>query len=291
MPFPILFLVFLTASVFLLLLFIVVIFLPRLFKKHETKAENVDMNTVVNTFRALGDEIQSLKDQLVIKERLAALGEVSAGIAHEFRNPMSVIAGYAKLLLKSLDVNDEKREIARGILKEIEEMNRVMEELLKFSMSGPIKKNDINLTKTIRDVIQDIGELGQRIDFRCSEEVLVKGDEILLKQAIRNLLHNAIDAGDMVWIEVKRGAWSGERQAMSRESQNDGIYITVRDNGRGIPEDDLKKIFMPFYTTKDRGTGIGLALVQKIVTEHGGNISVESKEGKGSAFKVFLPTE
>jgi two-component system sensor histidine kinase HydH len=276
--------VFLIASVFLILLFIVAIFLPRLLKKEEAKTESAEINTVVNAFRALGDEIKSLKEQLVIKERLAALGEVSAGIAHEFRNPMGVIAGYAKFLLKSFDENDNRREIVQGILNEIEDMNRVMEELLKFSKSEPIKKFEINLTKSIKDVIQSMGEPADKIDFSLLDDVSIKGDEILLKQAIRNLVHNAIDAGDRVWIEVKRGASSVERQ-------KDGVSITVRDNGNGIAEEDLKKIFMPFYTTKDKGSGIGLALVQKIATEHGGNISVESKEGEGSTFRIFLPKE
>lgn len=283
--------IFLTASIFLLLLFIVAMLLPRLFKKQEIKSGNTDMNTVVSSFRALGDEIKSLKDQLVIKERLAALGEVSAGIAHEFRNPMSAITGYAKLLLKTLDTNDEKRKIVQAILKEIEDMNHVMEELLKFSKSEPIRKVDINLTKSIKEVIQGIDESGQKIDFKCSEDVFIKGDDILLRQAIKNLLTNAIEAGDRVLVEVRDSAWGMECQMMSKEDQRGDVYITVRDNGKGIPEADINKIFMPFYTTKESGIGIGLALVQKIITEHGGSISVESKKNEGSTFIIFLPKE
>ncbi len=282
--------VFLAASIFLILLFIVAIFLPRLLKKEEAKKESAEINTVVNAFRALGDEIKSLKEQLVIKERLAALGEVSAGIAHEFRNPMGVIAGYAKLLLKSFDENDNRREIVQDILNEIEDMNRVMEELLKFSKSEPIKKIDINLTTSIRDVIQSMGDSADKIDFSLLDDVSIKGDETLLKQAIKNLVHNAIDAGERVWIDVKRGA-RAERQSLGTESQKDGVYITIRDNGKGIADRDVDRIFMPFYTTKEKGSGIGLALVQKIVMGHGGNITVESKEGEGSTFRVFLPKD
>ncbi|MEW6740478.1 MAG: two-component system sensor histidine kinase NtrB [Nitrospirota bacterium] len=278
---PDILIIFLTASIFLILLFIVAIFLPRLLKKEEAKKESAEINTVVNAFRALGDEIKSLKEQLVIKERLAALGEVSAGIAHEFRNPMGVIAGYTKLLLKSLDENDNRREIVQGILNEIEDMNRVMEELLKFSRSEPIKKIDINLTTSIKDVIQSMGDSADKIDFSLLDDVSIKGDETLLKQAIKNLAHNAIDAGDSVWIDVEKGV------SLNKE----GVFIVVRDNGAGIPVNDVDRIFMPFYTTKDKGSGIGLALVQKIVTEHGGNISVESREGEGSTFRVFLPKE
>lgn len=278
---PDILIIFLTASVFLILLFIVAIFLPRLLKKDEAKTESAELSTVINAFHALGDEIKSLKEQLVIKERLAALGEVSAGIAHEFRNPMGVIAGYTKLLLKSFDENDQRREIVQGILKEIEDMNRVMEELLKFSRSEPIKKADINLTKCIKDVIQGMGEASKRIDFWCSDNVVIKGDETLLKQAIKNLVHNAIDAGDRVWIDVEKGV----------SLNKDGVFIVVRDNGAGVSVKNMDKIFMPFYTTKDKGSGIGLALVQKIATEHGGNVSVESRDGEGSTFSVFLPND
>ncbi len=283
--------IFLATSVFLILLFILLIFLPRLLKKREPKEENIEINTVMGAFSALGDEIKSLKEQLMVRERLAALGEVSVGIAHEFRNPMGVIAGYAKLLLNSLEQNDKRREFATGILKEIGEMNSIMEELLKFSRLEPIKKADINLTKSIEDVIQSMGDSADKIVYSSLDDVVIKGDETLLKQAIRNLVHNALDAGDKVWIEVKRGALGVGRQALNRESQKDDVYITVRDNGKGIAAEDLKKIFMPFYTTKQGGSGIGLALVQKIVMGHGGNITVESKEGEGSAFRIFLPKE
>lgn len=273
--------VFILASVFLILLFIFLIFLPRLLRRDDRNKEATDMGSVIHAFRALGDEIKSLKEQLVIKERLAALGEVSAGIAHEFRNPMGVIAGYAKLLLKSLDENDGRREIVQGILKEIGDMNNVMEELLKFSKLEPIKKDSINITKIIRDVIYSFDESRGKIEIFSSDEIVIKGDETLLRQAIRNLVRNALDAGDKVWIKV-RTADTGQKK---------GVYVTVQDNGKGILKENLDRIFMPFYTTKEGGSGIGLALVQKIVMGHGGNITVESEEGKGSTFRIFLPND
>jgi signal transduction histidine kinase len=243
------------------------------------------MESVVHAFRLLGDEIKSLKDQLVTKERLAVLGEVSAGIAHEFRNPMGVIAGYARLLLKSFDENDMRREIVQGILKEIDEMNRVMEELLKFSKSEPIKKDSMDITKVIKDVIQSFAKTlinqGKKIEFALKDGIAIKADETLLRQAIRNLIQNALDAGDRVWINIEKGAYLNK----------EGVFIDIKDNGSGMSEDNLSKIFMPFYTTKNGGSGIGLALAQKIIMGHGGNISVESKEGEGSLFRLFLPME
>ncbi|HAK87717.1 MAG TPA: hypothetical protein DHV16_08920 [Nitrospiraceae bacterium] len=280
-------LIFLSASVFLILLLAVLVFLPRLIRKKEpAKERTIETDSVVGAFHALGTEIRSLKEQLITRERLAAIGEVSAGIAHEFRNPMGVIAGYAKLLLKSFEDSDGRKESALGILKEIEEMNIVMEELLQFSNPGSLKKTNINLTNTINDMLEGMGdEAARSIDFSRSDIIEIKADETLLKQALKNLIRNALDAGDpilkKIWINIEGGSSSGK----------DGVFIFIRDNGKGIAETDIDKIFMPFYTTKERGAGIGLALVQKIAMGHGGNVSVESREGEGSTFRLFLPND
>lgn len=280
-------LIFLSASVFLILLLAVLVFLPRLIRKKDSTRERItETDSVIGAFHALGNEIQSLKEQLIVRERLAAIGEVSAGIAHEFRNPMGVIAGYAKLLSKSFEDSDSRKEIARGILKEIEEMNIVMEDLLQFSKPGLLKKTDINLTGTITDMLKGFGdEAACNIDISSGDSIVIKADETLLKQALKNLIRNALDAGDpalkTVWINIERGSSSGK----------EGVFIFIKDNGRGIAESDINKIFMPFYTTKERGAGIGLALVQKIAMGHGGNVSVESREGEGSTFRLFLPND
>lgn len=273
--------IFLSASILLILLVAITIFLPRLLRKKDLELKNTEISNVVGAFQILGNEIKSLKQQLVIKERLAALGEVSAGIAHEFRNPMGVIAGYAKLLLKSLDETDSRREIVQSILKEIAEMNDIMEDLLKFSGPEPIQKTAIDLTKSIRDVIGSMGDAFYMIDFSFSGNADIKGDETLLKQAIKNIIQNALDAGDKVWVDIEKVSSADKK----------GVVVSVKDNGRGISEKDLDKIFMPFYTTKNGGSGIGLALAQKIIAGHGGNINVQSKEGYGSTFSVFLPSE
>lgn len=269
------FLFFLFATVLLLILIALIFFIPRIIKKRNEENKDLKTDLFLDAFQSLGKEISSLKEQLVIKERLAALGEISAGIAHELRNPMGVIAGYAKLLLKSIDEEDGyKRDLIAGILKEIEEMNSFIEELLKFSRSEPIKKTDSNLTKVIKNVLETL-EGSDRIFFSITEPISIKADEILLKKALENLIKNGLEAGDQVWIEIKE--------------KDKGVDITIKDNGRGITEEDQKRIFMPFFSTKEKGFGIGLALAQKIIMGHGGNIKVESQIGQGSTFKVFLP--
>lgn len=271
--------VFLSASAFLVALLLAVLLLLRLVKKSEPAPERFEMGTVMGAFNALGSEIQSLKDQLVIKERLAALGEISAGIAHEFRNPLGVIAGYAKLLLKELEADDKRREVVQAILNEVQELNGIMEELLKFSRSEPLNNERLNLQELVKDTIASMPEGKGNIHLSPSSEVIIRGDATLLRQAIKNLLYNALEAGDHVVVAIEK-----------EPSPADNIIaIAVQDNGKGIPEEELTKVFLPFYTTKRGGTGIGLALVQKIAMAHGGSVSVESREGKGSTFRLLLP--
>ncbi|MFZ5996069.1 MAG: sensor histidine kinase [Nitrospirota bacterium] len=276
---PEILIVFLSASAFLVALLLAVLLLLRLVKKSEPAPERFEMGTVMGAFNALGSEIQSLKDQLVIKERLAALGEISAGIAHEFRNPLGVIAGYAKLLLKELEADDKRREVVQAILNEVQELNGIMEELLKFSRSEPLNNERLNLQELVKDTIASMPEGKGNIHISPSSEVVIRGDATLLRQAIKNLLYNALEAGDHVVVAIEK-----------EPSPADNIIaIAVQDNGKGIPEEELTKVFLPFYTTKRGGTGIGLALVQKIAMAHGGSVSVESREGKGSTFRLLLP--
>lgn len=276
---PEIFFIFLLSTIILLLLFALIFLIPRLIKKRELEKRDLDRNTFFDALQSFSKEIKSLKEQLVLKERLAALGEVSAGIAHEIRNPLGVIAGYARLLLKSLDERDgQKREIVLGILKEVDEINSVMEELLRFSRNEPMNKTNINLTKTIKDVVESLQE-NERITYLTDRPLFIKADEELLKKAFKNLIKNGLEAAERVWVDIRA----------ENVKEQPWVIITIRDNGKGIPKEDRNKIFMPFYTTKEGGSGIGLSLTQKIVMAHGGKITVQSKAGEGSTFEVFLP--
>lgn len=238
------------------------------------------MQSVIGTFNTLGNEIKSLRSQLVIKERMAALGEFSAAVAHEFRNPMAVIAGYAKLLNKNLPDSDPNKSISFSILKEIEQMNIVMEELLRFSKSEPLSKSEISISGLISGLVASIDSSGNKIIFTPETEVVVSADEILLRQALRNLIQNGLDSGEKVWVDIK-----------DINKKSDNILIIVTDNGKGIPADKLDAVFMPFYTTKEKGLGIGLAFVQKVAVAHGGSVTAENVEGKGASFILSLPKQ
>jgi signal transduction histidine kinase len=214
-----------------------------------------------------------------LKERLTALGEMSAGIAHELRNPMAVVSGYLNLLSKKTAPMNQN--IIRDITTEINGMNRIIGDLLTFARPASLNRVKTNIKEMIESclasVLQATGT-GSRIATVCrlaSVEATV--DEVLMKQAFTNLIQNAVEAmpdGGSVTIELEK---------------NKELKIKILDTGMGIPDESIKKLFLPFYTTKDKGTGLGLALVHKIILSHGGRIEVESKVGKGSSFSVLLP--
>ncbi len=224
-------------------------------------------------------EVKRLQEQIELRERLTALGEMSAGIAHELRNPMAVISGYLNLLSKKTDRAGQ--ETIRSITSEIDGMNRIIGDLLTFARPASLNRVAVKVKEMIEtclaNVLQAKGD-GSRITAAVKvDDIEISVDEVLMRQAFTNLIQNAVEAmpdGGTLVIEAH-----GKRE----------LKIVVRDTGTGIPEDQLKKIFLPFYTTKDKGVGLGLALVHKIVLSHGGRIEVESSAGKGTAFNVALP--
>lgn len=268
-----------TVGAVLIVVAIAIVMLPRMLKEKESPQRVTEMDMVLTSFQTLGNEMKSLKEQLLLKERLATLGEVSAGIAHEFRNPMGVIAGYSRLLEKSFPADDERRELVEGILREIEGMNHVMDELLSFSRQEPIQKSQCSACGLLEEVSRGFAGAGV-VEIECSEELSLFADATLLRQAIKNLVQNAFEAGASHVKITGRQVASGV---------SDTVVMDVVDNGPGLDSDETAKIFAPFYTTKPDGTGIGLALVQKIVLAHGGTISVESTKGSGTRFHISLP--
>lgn len=223
-------------------------------------------------------DVKALQVQVELKKRLTQLGEMSAGIAHELRNPMSVIAGYAKLLSRKVEAAN--KATVNAILTEIESMDRIISEFLAFAKPTDLNRAPVNLKNIIEETaaaaISD--RPGIKVSFKVETPVSVMGDEILLRQAFTNLFINAAEAmheGGNLDIEIA--------------GFNDKIEINIQDTGSGIPEEIRQKIFLPFYTTKEKGIGLGLAIVQKIIVSHGGSIEVDSREGRGTTFRITLP--
>lgn len=224
-------------------------------------------------------EVKRLQEQVELRERLTALGEMSAGIAHELRNPMAVISGYLNLLSKK--TGPSTQAVIRDITAEINGMNRIIDDLLTFARPASLNRVRVNIRDLIETCVtavlqtKDAGSRIQTVLKLNDGEATV--DEGLMRQALSNLFQNAVEAmpdGGTLSIE-------------SRGSRD--FTIVIKDTGSGIPRDKLKKIFVPFFTTKDKGVGLGLALAHKIIMSHGGRIEAESREGQGAVFIVTLP--
>jgi PAS domain S-box-containing protein len=233
-------------------------------------------------------EIKRLQDEIRQKDRLTVLGELAGGIAHEFRNIMGTILGFAKLLSKKIGKNDPKQGMIEAIINELNTMEMIINELLSLGKAQPISLKPVDINKLIRNLlIKSMGEVKEpkpKIDVNIPSDIPeIMADELLIRQAFTNLIQNSVDAMPD----------SGELKVEGKYHAADGIdkmvEITIRDTGTGIPKDKIDKIFLPFFTTKPKGTGLGLALVHKIILSHNGRIEVESEEGKGTAFKIFLP--
>jgi two-component system sensor histidine kinase AtoS len=226
-------------------------------------------------------EVKRLQEQMELKERLTALGEMSAGIAHELRNPMAVIAGYLNLLAKKQD--GAGQAVIKDILTEISGMNRIIGDLLTFARPTALNRTAVNIRELIETCVSTV-LLAKGADARIAT-VLELGegnalvDEVLMRQALGNLVQNAVEA-------MPDGGTLTVRSRRDRE-----LVILMKDTGSGVPREQYRKIFLPFFTTKDTGVGMGLALTHKIITAHGGRVEVESKEGSGTMFTVIMPME
>ena len=245
-------------------------------------------------------EIKDLQEQVELKRRLTVLGEMSAGIAHEFRNYMGSVMGFTKLLSKKLPVakktGDDGQEMVASIMRELTAMNQLIEQLLSFGRRAKLNLQPVMLEPMIRQLLESL--MSQAEGPRPESDVVIPSglpeirvDEVLMRQAIGNLIQNALEAmpqGGKLGIWVTAPAGDRARGPKPRGYRRE-LFLEIRDTGVGIPKDKLEKIFLPFFTSKEKGTGMGLALTHKIILSHGGRIEVDSLEGRGTAFRIFIP--
>ncbi|MCX8065814.1 MAG: ATP-binding protein [Candidatus Hydrogenedentes bacterium] len=236
---------------------------------------------IVKVFQDL-TEILELKSSIQQKETLALIGEMSATVAHEIRNPLGGIRGFASLLAKDIPTTDTKYKYVEKIIQGIQTLEKIVNDLLEYTRPLEIHYNQINLFKTIQESIEILNPDKRRIsiDIKCPKTIEILGDENKLKQVLRNIFTNSIQS-------IKNKG----KITTSVENENNFVKIEIKDTGCGIKEDVLPKIFSPFFTTKEKGTGLGLAISQKIIGAHGGQIKAESKYGKGTKITIWLPIE
>ncbi len=229
--------------------------------------------------------IVELEEQLRLKESLAQLGELTAGIAHEFRNGLSTIHGYGKLI--ELDeLPQAYRPHVQGIRHETVALGQVVTNFLNFARPAPLALSPVNLATLAERAADELRAEIQRAGGQVvvtGEFATIEGDEVLLRQALSNLARNALEACTQAQCPPQ----------IFIEGQVDGpqglARVIVRDNGPGVDEAARARIFQPFFTTKPQGTGLGLALVQRIIVTHNGRIHVGAGSPGGAAFTVTLP--
>ncbi|MBP2649728.1 MAG: atoS 3 [Firmicutes bacterium] len=228
-------------------------------------------------------ERQHMQAQIMKAERLAALGELMAGVAHEIRNPLTAIKGFVQYLTGT-DNEAERKEYMPIIIKEVDRVNRVIETLLYFARPNKTDYTLVNINKLVEETLVLVKNINTsqkvQFDFKLDAQVsVIEGDAEQLKQVLLNLLINAVQAIDE----------HGEIGIETWQKEENFVCLRITDTGNGIKPEELEKVFDPFFTTKTAGTGLGLAVVQRIVNAHYGRVDISSEIGVGTAVTVEIP--
>jgi signal transduction histidine kinase len=229
--------------------------------------------------------LKDARERLLHGERLAAIGEMAANLAHELKNPLITIGGFAARLLKSLPVETREHHYADTIVSEVSRLEKMLAEILAFSRKPTICFNRCDLEEIIQECLASCTAIFEdhniRISFSSDAQPLaVSGDAHQLKQVFLNLILNACDAmpeGGELSLILKKNLLNKKT-----------VIATVEDSGGGIPQEMLPQIFNPFFTTKHHGTGLGLAIVNRIILNHFGSIEA-GNTGQGAIFTITLP--
>jgi signal transduction histidine kinase len=229
------------------------------------------------------EELKVVENKLLQSERLAALGKLSRGVAHEVRNPVMIIGGFARRLQKHLPADDPAREMIDPILHEVRRLEQMVAEIEAFTvlLEPDLKPRDLALV--IDQVLRaSAGALGQRqISVQCRippDLPRISLDERLMSQALQHLMDNAMEA-----------MAHGGQLALEVTPEPQGVHLTLRDTGVGIPPEDLPYLFDPFFSTKPDGTGMGLTKVHQVISDHRGEIQIKSTPGQGTEVDIWLP--
>lgn len=258
------------------------------FKPIDNLPPEKEIREIFDSFNRMAVRLKTREEQLVQSKKLASLGTMLAGVAHEVNNPLSNISSSCEILLEELDEADKQwqRALLRKVLEQVDKARGIVLNLLEFSRNKEFSKESFNLQQVLQKTLSLLhGQIptAVRIVTEIDENLTLFADKQRMQQAFLNLISNAVQAID------------GEGEVLIRANKfKDGMArVVIRDTGHGISEEDLPKIFDPFYTTKDvgQGTGLGLFITHDIILRHQGAIRVKSSPGQGTTFTVTIPVQ
>lgn len=275
----------------------------------DVASRDAEMVAFGDAFNCMLDELEVRRRRLVQSEKLAALGVLVAGVAHELNNPLSNISSSAQLLIEELDEAERKqlREWALAIDNETERARRIVDALQSFGRGKEAVREPVNLQELLNSTLLllrgPLRKTGAQVDIQISEPVILKADAQRLQQVFINLINNAALSGNAVTITISATVCGETKQPLPDDAMVVGepgchqrgrgrsTQIMVEDNGAGITGDILQRVFDPFYTSREPGQGMGLGLyiVQEIIQEHDGCIAIASHEGQGTRVFLHLP--
>jgi signal transduction histidine kinase len=237
--------------------------------------------------REANKDILIAEQQLIQSERLSALGQLAAELAHEIKNPLVTIGGFARRLSEKTDFSPEGKKYTDIIISEVERVEKLLKDILNYSRDVKPTFFDYNINTLIEEVLSSYEKIfsdsGVVVKKELSADIYpLHIDTSQIKQVILNILYNAVEC-----MTGKGGVITIETDLFERE--DDGVMISISDTGGGIPPEILDNIFNPFFTTKRQGTGLGLSLSKKIIESHGGTISIDNRIGEGATFIISLP--
>lgn len=248
-----------------------------------------ELGHLARSFNEMTTKLVAAQRQLYQSDKLASLGRLTSGIAHEINNPLTGVLSYSSMLLKRTDLTSEVKEDLEVIVKETLRCRDIVKRLLDFARQEPPKKTSVDIQEVIDRAVRimrnqlSLKNISLHINIP-NNLPMIRADGNQLQQMMINLLVNAADAIDEKGGEITVVVKNSDR------TESDFIVIEVTDTGCGIAPENLTKIFEPFYTTKgQKGTGLGLAIVWGIIEKHNGKIDVTSKLGKGTTFTIYLP--
>lgn len=261
-------------------------------KGHFEPIENLplerELREIFDSFNRMAMQLKIREEQLIQSEKLASLGTMLAGVAHEVNNPLSNISSSCEILIEDLDQADKEwqRALLGKVLEQVDKARAIVRNLLEFSRNREFSKESFNLKEVLEKTLSLLhGQIPSHVQVvaELAQDLTIFADQQRMQQAFINLITNAVQAIDS----------EGSVEIMADKNRDGAVQVMILDTGRGIAEKDLPRVFDPFFTTKDvgHGTGLGLFITHDIIVGHGGTIVAKSTPGRGTTFIVTIPAQ